>query len=202
VSSKRFSAAVAAFDRVHAQDPQTEAMDGTSVPRAQLFTKRLVDWVERVAPEADEALRLAAHCQHLGRWQRPRTDYEPGRIGYLRWRRDAAHFHAEQAAHILSDVGYDEAQIDAVRRIVLKRSLKTDRDAQAMEDALCLSFLEHEAEAFAAKHDDEKIIEILRRTWGKLSTRGRSLAQGLSLPKHLGDLLERALSAADSDATQ
>ena len=39
-----------------------------------------------------------------------------------------------------------------------KQGLKTNPDVQAMEDALCLSFLEHEFSTFSAKHDDDKVL--------------------------------------------
>lgn len=42
--------------------------------------------------------------------------------------------------------------------------LRSDPDVQTMEDALGLSFLEHELDAFSAKHTDEKLLEIRSST--------------------------------------
>jgi hypothetical protein len=136
--------------------------------------------VERLAPNASEALRLASHCQHLRRWELPRSDYETGRVGYLKWRKALARFHADQAAQILNRLGYAEPVLQAVRQIQLKQGLVTQFDVQTMEDALCLSFLEHELSEFSLQHPDAKVIDIIAKTWRKMSDRAHELA--LSLP--------------------
>jgi hypothetical protein len=190
----RFRAAIAAFDAVHARDP--------AHPRALLEAERLSACIERLDENASLALRLAARCQHLERWAVPRETYAQGRLGYLKWRKDLARFHADRAAQILRDVGYDEAAIAAVRSIVLKQDLKQNRDTQTMEDALCLVFLEHELEAFLDKYPDEaKAVDILQKTWCKMSERGHAAALSLSLSARGAALVGRALAepAADSD---
>jgi hypothetical protein len=126
-----------------------------------------------------------------------RSSYPEGRVGYLQWRTQLARFHADRAAEILSSVGYDRALIDQVRRINLKQGLRSDPDVQTMEDALCLAFIEHEFDVFAAKHDDQKLIEILKKTWKKMSPRGREAALALQVSPRLRDLLGRALNASD-----
>ena len=82
-----------------------------------------------------------------------------------------------------------------MRRINLKQGLHTNADVQTMEDALCLSFLEHELEDFASKHDDAKLIDIIRKTWRKMSERGHAQALLLALPSRSSALVARALSA-------
>jgi hypothetical protein len=184
----RFWAAVEAFEREHARDPR-----GVSALEAE----RLARWVERLDPDASEALCLAARSQHVRRWEIPRAQFPEGRVGYLQWRTRLMRFHADESAKILAAVGYDAATIERVRRINAKQGLRSDPDVQTMEDALCLSFLEHELEAFAAKHDDAKLIEILRKTWKKMSERGHAAALELSpnLPERARALLTRALSS-------
>lgn len=188
---ERFQAAIAAFDRENARDPNHEL----GRPRELVQAERLSAWVDKLAPEAPEALRLAARCQHLRRWEIARTKYPEGRVGYLRWRTELARFHADEAAKILSAVGYDRETIDRVRKINAKQGLKSDPDVQTMEDALCLSFLEHELETFSGKHPDEKVIEILERTWKKMSPRGHAAALALaaSLAEHPRSLVELAV---------
>ena len=56
-------------------------------------------------PKASEPLRLAARCQHLCRWMIPRDSYPMTRAGYLKWREDLKHFHAEKAGAILRELG-------------------------------------------------------------------------------------------------
>jgi hypothetical protein len=189
----RFAQAVAAFAAVSAHDPAREIDAGEPRPRELVQSERLVRWVERLAPEAPEALRLAAHCQHIGRFQLPRSSYPDGRSGYLRWRSELARRHAQTAREILSGLGYDEATIEQVRRIVLKQNLSHDADVQLMEDALCLSFLEYELAEFASRHEDEKVVSILRKTWRKMSPRARELALALPLDARSGKLVARAL---------
>jgi hypothetical protein len=191
----RFARALDAFAAVSARDPAQEIVDGHARPREWLQAQRLARWVERLAPDAPEALRLAAHCQHLGRFELPRASYPDGRTGYLRWRSDLARRHAESAQHILTELGYDSATLEQVRRIVLKQNLARDADVQTMEDALCLSFLEHELAEFASRHDDEKVVSILRKTWRKMSHRARELALTLALDERSGALVARALEA-------
>lgn len=185
--------AFARFDAENAEDPHELEVDGALRPKELVFAERLTVWVRRVKPAASEALLLASRCQHLRRWEIPRSRFPEGRQGYLAWRRELATFHAERAARILGELGASAALVDAVRAINLKRDLGADTDTQAMEDALCLSFLEHELADFASKHEPEKIVSILKKSWRKMSPRGRELAQQLPLAPELRALVARAL---------
>lgn len=191
--SARFARALDAFAAVSAQDPAREAVAGEARPRELVQSERLAAWVERLAPHASEALRLAAHCQHIGRFRVPRSSYPEGRSGYLRWRSELAKLHAETADGVLAGLGYDALTIEQVRRIVRKQNLSTDPEVQIMEDALCLCFLEHEFAEFASRHADDKLIDILRKTWRKMSQRARELALGLPLGDRATALVTRAL---------
>ena len=102
----------------------------------------------------------------------------------------------DQAAEILRGVGYDELLVAEVRRINLKQGLHTNADVQTMEDALCLSFLEHELEEFATRYESDKVVEIIRKTWGKMSERAHVVALSLALPSRSGSLVALALNAA------
>lgn len=190
----RFAAAIAAFDAAHARDPEQTIAAGVSYPRALLEAQRLSACVERLDPGASVALRLAARCQHLERWTVPRQTYPEGRVGYLKWRKDLARFHADRAAQVLLDVGYDEETIAAVRCINLKQDLKQNADTQTMEDALCLVFLEYDFEAFLDKYpDQDKAVGILQKTWRKMSERGHRAALALPLSPRAAALVGRAL---------
>jgi hypothetical protein len=192
VDDERFRAAIAAFDRENARDPNVEG----GRPKELVQAERLDAWVRRLAPDASEALLLAARCQHLRRWEIARSSFEEGRVGYLQWRTELARFHAAESGKILAALGYDPETIERVKKINAKQGLRSDPEVQSMEDALCLSFLEHELEAFAARHADDKIVEILRKTWKKMSPRGREAALELSpgLPERARELVTRALS--------
>jgi hypothetical protein len=190
----RFDEAVRRFARANSEDPNRILDGGELRPREVVDAERLVRWLTRLSPEASEALRLAAHCQHLERWKIPRSSYPEGRTGYLQWRKELSRFHAARSGEILSSVGYGEETIRRVQVINQKKSLKLDLDVQAIEDALCLTFLEYEIDEFAAKHADDKIVDILRKTWRKMSEGGHAAALRLDYSDRVGSLVKRALS--------
>lgn len=201
MNEARFQAAVAAFDAENAADPNHRDVNGVARPRELVDAERLARWVERVAPDAPEALRLAARCQHLKRWAIPRADYPEGRVGYLKWRTALGRFHADEAARVLAAVGYDEETIERVRRINTKQGLRSDPLVQAMEDALCLAFLEHELPEFSKRHSPGKVVGILAKSWKKMSARGRELARGLELGEDARELIALAVQAPGGSAS-
>jgi hypothetical protein len=191
--SDRFAAAIARFDSANSEDPHTELHNGSEQPCALLYAQRMSSRLVRFAPQASEALRLAARCQHIRRWTIPRSDYPQGREGYLLWRRSLADFHAETAAGILRQVGYDDSVIERVRSLLRKQNLKRDADMQCLEDVICLVFLEYYLDDFAGRHEDDKLVKILRRTWNKMSEQGHQAALTLQLPEHVQQLIGKAL---------
>jgi uncharacterized protein DUF4202 len=192
----RLTRAIALFRAENAQDPNTLIEHGQARPKELVDAERLAAWVQRLEPSASEALTLASYCQHLRRWESPRESYEPGRIGYLKWRKDLGRFHADTSARLLREAGYGEDTILAVREINLKQGLRSNGDVQTMEDALCLSFLEHEFAEFSAKHDDAKVIDIVQKTWRKMSDRAHEVALTLPLEGRPLALVQQALAGA------
>lgn len=190
----RFNQAIALIDAANAQDPNIERIDGRDVPKELLYAQRMTAWLDAIAPDAPESVRLAARCQHIRRWTIPRADYPAGREGYLRWRAELARFHAETAAEILREVGYDEAMIAVVEGLLRKRQLKNDPDVQLLEDVICLVFLENYFADFSTQFDEAKVIDIVRKTWAKMSPRGHAAALGLALPPGAAELVAKALA--------
>jgi hypothetical protein len=182
----QFDEAIARIDAANALDPSGKEL---------VYSQRMSEWLLRVAPAASVALRLAARGQHLRRWMIPRSDFPMDRIGYLTWRTTLYKFHAEEVAKILREAGCDDATIGRVAILVRKERIKSDAEAQALEDVICLVFLENYFAEFAAAHDEEKVIGILRKTWKKMSERGHELAMGLAMPEEARRLVERALAA-------
>jgi hypothetical protein len=176
----RFAEAWRRFDEANGQDPNLLVVDGVSHPQELLYAKRLTDWIIRLAPNASESLLLAARSQHLCRWTIPRHTYEMTRAGYLRWRSDLKQFHARKSAEILREVGYDDATISQVSSLNLKKLLGRDPDCQVLEDALCLVTLQYQLTDLIAKTEPGKMVEILRKTWKKMSAEAH--AQALQLP--------------------
>ena len=190
VTSDQFRAAIAKIDEANTQDPNL--VDG--IPAELLYSRRMTDWLLRLYPDAGEALQLATRAQHIRRWSIPRSDYPITRAGYHQWRTALYSFHANEAETILRSAGYDDAIVARVRSLLKKEKLKSDAEVQALEDVACLVFLQNYFADFAPKHDEEKVITILRRTWKKMSERGRAAALELKLQEEARRLMEKALS--------
>jgi hypothetical protein len=193
-TSDRFAAAIQKIDQSNAADPNREIFQGSEEPKELLYSRRMTGWLDRLAPDASEALRLAAHGQHICRWTIPRDSYPMDRTGYLRWRTECKRMHAEKLGEILNDVGYDDSTIDRVQSLVRKERLKLDPETQTLEDVVCLVFLENYFTDFAKQHDEAKLIDIVRKTWKKMSPRGREAALQLTLSAAVRKLVEKALT--------
>jgi len=185
----KFDAALQKFDEANSRDPNSE----TGQPRELLYAQRLEKWVLKLAPNANEALRLAARCQHICRWEIPRNSYPMTRAGYLKWRADLKKFHAQKAGEILRGVGYDEEMVHRVQDLNLKKNFPNDAETRILEDALCLVFLEFQFADLAAKMDDEKTINALKKSWQKMTEAARAEALKLNYGEREKSLLERAL---------
>jgi hypothetical protein len=197
-SDARLAAAIAAIDAFNAADPKRVLVDGREVADCVHYAERMTIWIERLNPVVSDALRLAARAQHIGRWTIPRTKYPDGVAGYNRWRRDLARFHAETAGGILADAGYDAATIARVGALIRKEGLGRDPETQALEDAACLTFLETGFDEFSRRHPDDKVVDIVRKTWRKMSPQGRALAMELlrALAPDRAALVARAVAEA------
>ena len=195
-TNDKFTRAVAGIDAFNSGDPNQLTVDGRSLAKELYYGRRMSHWLSQLAPGASEALQLAVRAQHIGRWTSPRADYPAGKQGYFRWRRALAAFHAKTAGDILTAAGYDAATVTRVGQLLRKEHLKTDAEAQLLEDAACLVFLENFFTDFSRKHDDAKVVDILRKTWVKMSPTGHAAALALSrtLPEDRRRLVESAVS--------
>ena len=192
----RFQRVIRSIDQANGEDPNSEVVDGVAWPKEQLYGMRMQEWVEELDPGASEALRIAARSQHIRRWEIPRSGYPMDRRGYLRWRTTLYAFHADRASEILRDQEYDAETIERVRALLQKRNLRADTDVQTLEDAAALVFLVHHLDDFLERDDiaEEKAIDIIRKTWKKMTERGHEAASALALSDESTALLEKALA--------
>ncbi len=200
--SEMYARAVALIDAANAEDPNMEMDAGREWPKELLYSHRMSDILQRYSPQADEAQQLAIRAQHIQRWKSPRSDYPMDRNGYLQWRTQLYKFHAETAGTLLAQAGYGAEVIERVKQAVGKRALKVNPDTQLLEDVAGLTFIEHYMLAFAGKHpeyDEAKWIDIVRKTWKKLSERARQfvLSGGITLPEPLVPIIQKALAEQD-----
>ncbi|MEJ4087104.1 DUF4202 domain-containing protein [Galbibacter orientalis] len=194
MSQPNFKEAIEKIDRANAQDPNTETYQGKEYPKELLYSQRMTETLLSFEPNASEELQIAARAQHIERWKIDRNSYPMDRIGYLKWREELKKMHAEITADILNEVGYDDSFSERVSFLIKKKLLKKDEETQTLEDVVCLVFLQYYFEDFADKHSDEKIIDILQKTWGKMSDKGHKAALKLPLNNKSLSLIKQALA--------
>ena len=193
----RFANTIKEIDHLNAIDPNLEVENGIKTPKELLYSKRMSEMLEHFHPDASESLKIAVRAQHIQRWVIPREKYEMDRKGYLQWRTELKKFHGNLTASIMGKTGYSETEIQKTEDLINKRRLKTDPEAQALEDVVCLVFLRYYFDDFIAKHADEesKLKDIIQKTWKKMSSKGHEFA--LNLP-HSEPALKIIQSALDS----
>jgi len=198
-SKTTYETALALIDAANSEDPNKVSADGRDWPKELLYSERMSDMLQRFAPEADDAMKLAIRAQHIERWKSPRNAYPMDRIGYLKWRKDLYKIQANRAAGLLQKAGYDDETIERVRNSVAKKNIKGNPDTQLLEDVTDLVFMEHYMLEFVGKHPDyseEKWIEIIQKTWNKMSDSAHefALSGNLRLPESLVPLIQKAVA--------
>ncbi len=195
-----YEKAVSLMDAANNQDPNVEIDAGKKWPKELLYAHRMSEMLERFNPQADEVAKLAIRGQHIERWKSPRDAYEMNRKGYHLWRTNLYRFHADRVGEIMAEAGYDDASIERAKKAVAKRQLRTNADTQLVEDVAGLVFIEHYMLAFAEKHpeyDEHKWIDIIRKTWRKMSAQAHefALSGALKLPESLVPLIQKAVTS-------
>lgn len=191
--SERYDAAVAAIDAANAEDPTSVEVRGHQEPLALAHGRLAVTWVERLVPDADEALLLAARAHHLRRWEVPRTSYPEGKASYLRWRRDQKVRHARDVETILVAAGYPPEVIERVQALIRRDGLAGgDPGAQAVEDAACLVFVETQLAWITPRLEHDHLIDVLRKSARKLSPAGVAALADVPLDPPERELLAEA----------
>jgi len=189
------------IDAANRADPNKVSFDGREWPKELLYSERMSDMLQRFKPEADDVMKLAIRAQHIERWKSARKDYPEGRIGYLQWRKDLYKIQASRAAQLLGQAGYDQQQTDRAWQAVAKKNIKGNPDTQLLEDVTDLVFMEHYMLEFVGKHpeySEQKWIEIIQKTWRKMSTDAQqfALSGAVRLPESLLPLIQKAVADA------
>lgn len=203
MSQTVFERAIKLIDSANSEDPNKVTDENDKEwPKELLYSHRMSDILHRFSPEADDVCKLAIRSQHIQRWKSPRSDYPMDRIGYLRWRKDLYKFHANTMGHLMAEAGYSVDDIERAKNMVGKKGIKSNPNTQLLEDVVDLVFIEHYLLAFAGKHPDyseEKWIEIIQKTWKKMSEKGQkfALSGGITLPESLIPLIQKALVVGD-----
>ncbi|KAI2843748.1 hypothetical protein CBS147343_2009 [Aspergillus niger] len=185
--------ALTKIDALHSEDPNK--LTNTNIPYELHYAEKMTSYLYKHTPNPSPVLQLAIRAQHLKRWEVPRGTYPDGKIGYHSWRTAVARRQAEIAMKVCLESGIGEAEAERVGRLIRKEGLKggEDAEAQILEDVACLVFLDDQFEAFQGKYKRDKVLEILRKTWGKMSERGRKLALKLEMGEEADGLVKEAL---------
>ena len=186
--------ALAAIDAAHALDPNKTTINDKELPYELHYAQKCTTYLEKRAPSSSEPLCLAIRAQHFRRWEVPRATYPMTRIGYHAWRTFLKKRQAELVEQICTDCGYSEDEAARVGALIRKEDLKVDEETQVLEDVACLVFLDDQFEAFEKEHDEEKIIKILQKTWGKMTEEGHKLALQIPMEGRPRELVEKALA--------
>lgn len=194
LTSSPYEAAIAAIDAANAADPTIIVVRGTTQPLALVHGLLASEWVARLHADADDTLLLAARAHHLRRWELPRTQYEPGKAGYLRWKRDQRQRHAREVGELLVAAGYDRVTIERVQSLVRRDHLATDAGAQAVEDAACLVFIETQLAEVSTKLEHDHLIDVIRKTARKMSPAALEAVSEIPLAEPEQTLLATALA--------
>lgn len=193
----RFDQAIAKFDAANAEDPNKEVFEGKEYPKELLYAQRMTGMLQRFAPDAPEHVQLAVRAQHICRWKVPRADYPMDKPGYYQWRTYLYKFHGETAGAIMREVGYDEDTIVKLQALLRKEKLKLNPETQLLEDVVDLTFLQYYLEAFVQKfsgqYDEEKLLDIVRKTWKKMSEKGHEAALKLDFKPEMLAVVQKAL---------
>ena len=192
-SDARYKRAIDLIDQANASDPERIVVDGAEKPKELAHSELMTEWVRRLRPDAGDKLLVAARAHHIRRWEIPRSSYAKGRRPYLQWRTALHKHHAETTGELLTAVGYEQQFIERVQQIMQKHNLPRDPEVQALEDALCLVFLQKQLGDLRRDQGDEKVHEILVKTLKKMSDRAKELALQLEMTESDRELLHRAV---------
>ncbi len=200
-AQEKFEKAIELYNAANSKDPNIEIEAGKEVPKELLYSQRMLDMLSRFKPDADDVAKLAVAAQHIERWKSPRSDYPMNRKGYHLWRTNLYKFHADRAARFLVEAGYDDAFIQRVTLAIGKKDLRNNADTQILEDVAALTFIEHYMTTMYEnfpQYDEEKWIDIIIRTWKKMSSEAHefALSGSVKLPEALVPVIQKALAKA------
>lgn len=182
------------IDQINAEDPNKEIVKGIETPKELIYGQRMTEMLTTYKENSSVELQIASRGQHIKRWHIPRSEYPMGRKGYLKWRTMLKIYHGELLSSIMEEEGFESDSIAKVVELVNKKKLKTDQESKELEDVVCLVFLKYYFHDFAAQHPDEKVIDIVQKTWGKMTEKGHELALKLNYDERDLALIQKALT--------
>jgi hypothetical protein len=194
MAAENYEAAISLIDEAHAQDPNVIIIDNESVPYELHYARKMTHYLTLRSPTASPILRVAIRAQHFRRWEIPRSSYPATKAGYFAWRTFLKSRQADLASAICIGCNFTAEEAEAVAALIRKEDLKQNEETQVLEDVACLVFLDDQFEEFEKGMEEDKMLGILRKTWGKMSEEGRRLALGIGMSEKSRGLVEKALA--------
>lgn len=192
--NERFTKVRNSIYAAHDEDPTKITIDGNEVPYETHYAHKMESYLSKRAPDASDVLRLAICAQHFRRWEVPRSSYPMTKVGYHSWRSGLKKRQAELVGKIMQ-VYYSEEDTKRCMSLIEKEGLRQgEEEVQVLEDVACLVFLDDQFDDFQQKHDEDKLVNILKKTWVKMSAKGQEMALELPMTGESRALVEKALN--------
>lgn len=192
--SDAFDKARADIFKAHDEDPNKTTVEGKEMPYETHYAQKMEFYLAKRSPDASDVLRLAVCAQHFRRWEVPRSDYPMTKIGYHSWRTHLKKRQAKLVGEIM-DLYFPSDDTKRCMALIEKEGLRQGEDeVQVLEDVACLVFVDDQFDQFKEKHDEQKIINILKKTWGKMSKEGQDMALEIPMTDECKELVGKALS--------
>ncbi len=193
-ADNHFEKARAKIYEGHDEDPTKITVDGQEVPYETHYAHKMESYLAKRAPDASDVLKLAVCAQHFKRWEVPRSSYPMTKVGYHSWRTFLKKRQSELVGSILQEY-YPPEDIQRCMALIQKDGLKQgEEEVQVLEDVACLVFLDDQFDDFQKKHDEEKMLGILKKTWVKMSPKGHEMALELPMTDECKALVGKALN--------
>jgi len=197
---EKLARVISEIDAANARDPRLIDINGSREPAELVYGRRITGTMLRMVADPSVHLQIAVRGQHIERWKIPRATYPQGRAGYLSWRRYQREQQARRLGEIMAEAGYGPETIARVGTLIRKEKMKSDAEAQTLEDVICVTFLQYYLPDFSTKVDEDKLAGILAKTWKRMSAHGHEHALRLDLRPEVHRLLQCGLHELESKA--
>lgn len=190
IIQKLFEKATSAISEIHSCDPSFSLYNGENIPSERLYSERMLMVLNEFEPDSDYILQLAIQCQHFERWKVARDLFSMDRKGYHQWRNAVMDYQLSRTTEVLKNAGIDNADIAEITDTLSKQGNKSYEKAQIVQDVACIVFVKWYLEPFAAKHEIEKVKDIIAKTTRKISQKGLQALQQTTISEAVQILLQ------------
>jgi len=180
-----------------------EVIAGSSVPEDPAHSRNTLEWLLKLDPKADPALRIAALSHDIERAVEARKVRRAEFPEYGAFKAAHARNSAAMLGEILRECGIgDEALTQEIQRLVCLHEVGGDPRSDLLKDADSLSYFDVNLPLYFERNGWQETHR--RCVWGyrRLSERARSMAAGFPWRgRELDDLMDGAIREAGVGVT-